>query len=276
MKKTFNLSISATIVMVIVSVCSLSAVAQQYNSKRKFYVGLDVGAGTRSFKMKTDIEALKGLAVEQEGYNLGLLIGGDVLRLNFRKGFYRAAQSVGHRIDIKESELGVNFFPVQLKPKKRYFRPYMTAGFMLTNMTFFGSYELPDRSGMLRGQPEGEGEGAAETCCCASHGSGMPAEPSDVMGSPSMGDPDAISPLADETGSNDDSQEAGRISDVRLNVGGGMMLMAPLRSTFIKLFFEVKYGLPLAAIPVSPGFENTKISNPVSVNFGIGFGLKNR
>src|SRR5690349_3919606 len=107
---TFNTIIIVIATILFILLISSAAHAQRGGGK-KFYIGFDAGLGTRSFNISSDIEALDGLHANQEGFNLGVLVGGDVVRANIRKGFYKASATVGERIDIDEYELSMNMFP---------------------------------------------------------------------------------------------------------------------------------------------------------------------
>jgi len=289
MKTTSRISTSAAVIRIImvigVIILALTHTAEaQYRGKSKFYLGLQGHAGTRSFNIKSDIEALDGVHIEQEGFSYGVMFGGDVLQFNLRNGFYNSTPSTLEIVKVTEYDLSMNIFPLQMaRSKNAYLRPYLTAGVMFNSMTFRGSYEVNDPMAKLKKELEEAKAKAAECCCADGSGSGpaIPTDPAATSVTPSsansgpMADPDMpVTPIAEESNP-DKIRETGKMADVRLNVGAGFMLMVPLRGSFFKLFGEVKYGVPIASLPGTAGFLNTKITNPVSMNLGIGIGLKN-
>jgi hypothetical protein len=249
---------------------SHETIAQRYyQSQKKLFLGLEGGVGMRTFKLRSDIKEIDQLNVDEEGFNLGVLFGGNVIQSRARIGIYQSSETVYQKIDVFEVEGGLNFYPLQIKrnQKPNYFRPYLVASLGRDKLSFFGSYELPK-------PPQSQQE---EPKTCPNHtGSTPPGDPSgdpDQIPSGQQGplpDPDQPQPASSE------NKKLGQIASSRLNAGLGMMLHIPSRQRiFMNLFAETKYGLSLNQQPSGYGLARTEVSKSLIVNFGICLGLKN-
>lgn len=241
-----------------------------YQSQKKLFLGLEGGVGTRTFKLQSDIKEIDQLKVDEEGFNLGVLLGGDVIQARARIGMYQSSKTVYQKVDVFEVEGGLNFYPGQIKKKQKpnYFRPYLTANLERDKLSFFGSYELPK-------PPQPQQQGGPKTC--PNHNGATP--PGDPSGDPDQApdgqqgplpDPDQPQPVSAE------DKKLGQIALSRVNAGVGMMLHIPSRQRmFMNLFAEAKYGFPLGQQPSGYGFARTEVTKPLIVNFGVCLGLKN-
>lgn len=241
-----------------------------YRSQKKLFLGLEGGVGTRTFKLRSDIKEIDQLNVDEEGFNLGVLFGGNVVQSRARIGMYQSSKTVYQKIDVFEVEGGLNFYPLQIKKNRKpnYFRPYLAVNVERDKLSFFGSYELPK-------PPQSQQQGEPKTC--PNHNSGTP--PGDPSGDPDqtpagqqvpLPDPDQPQPASSE------NKKLGQIALSRVNAGLGMMLHIPSRQImFMNLFAEAKYGLPLSQQPSGYGFARTDVSKSLIVNFGICLGIKN-
>jgi hypothetical protein len=66
--------------------------------------------------------------------------------------------------------------------------------------------------------------------------------------------------------------ELGRILQTRATVGFGIEYNIPSGISFVKLFAESRYGLPLVYQPGNM-FKNTTIKNAAAINVGVSFGI---
>ncbi len=71
------------------------------------FLGLEVGTGTSSFKIDSDIKEIDNLTVNEEGLNFGLTFGINNIQLR-GIGDLQASDAVGQRIDMSEFSMGVN------------------------------------------------------------------------------------------------------------------------------------------------------------------------
>lgn len=206
--------------------------------------------------------------VAEEGFNLGVLFGGNVVQSRATIGIYQSSKTVYQKVDVFEMAGGLNFYPLQIKrnQKPNFFRPYLVASLERDKLSFFGSYELPKPPS----QPE-------KPKTCPNHtGSTPPGDPSGDPDQTSSGqqgplpNPDQPQPASSE------NKKLGQIALSRLNVGVGMLLHIPSHQRmFMNLFAEAKYGLSLNQQPSGYGLARTEVSKPLIVNFGICLGLKN-
>jgi len=59
-----------------------------------------------------------------------------------------------------------------------------------------------------------------------------------------------------------------------MDVGGGFELQLENdNQKFIHLFAEVIYGAPLSSSASNSAFSQTKVTNSITFNFGVNFGL---
>lgn len=240
---------------------------QYYRSQKKLFLGLEGGFGTRTFKLRSDIKEIDQLNVDEEGFNLGVLFGGNVVQSRARIGMYQSSKTVLEKIDVFEVEGGLNFYPLQIKKNRKpnYFRPYLAVNVERDKLSFFGSYELPKPRQSQQEEPE----------TCPNHTGSTPSEDPDRTQTPDSPQGPLPDPDQPQTATSED-KKLGQIALSRVNAGLGMMLHIPSHQRmFMNLFAEAKYGLPLNQQPSGYGLARTEVSKPLIVNFGICLGLKN-
>lgn len=261
---------SSAIRSLIVSVIVLFGVAQtraqRYIRLPKFHIGLEVSSGPRSVQVKSDIEALNNVRVDEEGINVGMVLGTNAVQAKIRKGFFTASKASAQKIDFNGLDISLNgmllsFFGTKIK----YVKPYFSLGFARNNLSFTGSYSLPENQTV-----------PAETvppCCCKPPSDGPLGDP-DFPGV--NGAPTAETPIKEEEVTKPEDKELGSMMQSRLNAGLGVQIFVPTNRYFISLFADVKYGILVSSSTATPAFENTRISAPVYATLGVAFGLGSR
>lgn len=113
----------------------------------QFYRGVDASFGIRSFVIKSDISQLNQLAVLQEGGQVGLILGSDIVRTKIGiAGFFYSSNSVAYTVDLFESDVAVNFYPLGLLKEYKRVQPYLSGGIVYDKIKFFGHYLKEDKT----------------------------------------------------------------------------------------------------------------------------------
>jgi hypothetical protein len=121
---------------VILSVYTLVAEAQSLDFRGN-YTGAAASFQTRFFTLRSDIEALDGLQVVQEGGQAGLYFGNRAIRSHIGLvGLLYSSMRVPRTINVFEVEAGVNYYLLQ----GRRVEPYLTGGLVFDNLRFRGHY----------------------------------------------------------------------------------------------------------------------------------------
>ena len=105
-------------------------------------MGLEAQFGVQSFDISSDIEAINGMSVAQEGGSLGLVYGGNVFRTHLQfAGFYYSSASVKRTVDQFRAGFYTTFHPVELVTGHAVkVSPYTITGASYTDLRFFGHY----------------------------------------------------------------------------------------------------------------------------------------
>src|SRR5687768_17586453 len=88
--------------------------AQRPEPQNKFNIGVAASMGTRNFRLSSDIEALDGLHVSEQGYSAGLFFGGEFVQMNVGMGIYHDSGILSQAVDLDQTEMGIRLFPLQL------------------------------------------------------------------------------------------------------------------------------------------------------------------
>lgn len=126
----------------------VSAQTSVYRQDNYIYKGFEASFGTRSFLMNSGIEQLNGLPILQEGGQIGVIYGNSVVRTSIGvAGFFYSGSCVPHTINLFESDLGLNFYPLNIGlNESRTIEPYLTGGVIYNRLKFFGHYLDKDKS----------------------------------------------------------------------------------------------------------------------------------
>lgn len=139
-RENFIKAVWFSLFYVVLSIYTLVAEAQTPDVPG-YYTGAAVSFQTRTFTLSSDIEALDGLHVTQEGGQAGLYFGNRVLRTRIGLlGLLYSSMRVPRTINVFEVEAGVNYFFLQGGLHRRRFEPYLTGGVVMDNLRFRGHY----------------------------------------------------------------------------------------------------------------------------------------
>lgn len=254
------------IMFVIMQFQSCSARAQGSPAASRIYLGFDVACGTRSFKLSSDISKLQGRRISQAGMNGGIIIGNNVVSGKLRQGYYRSSSTFSQPFDLIESEGILNLNALQaLRRKFRYFEPYLTTGIERNSLKIYGHFV----------ENEAEEEEITDEDCKSSGGPmGGPYLPAGTAHGSTSNDPADPTEDLTEGAVTSDTRLAGKIITSRATIGLGLKCNVPGKGYFLILYSEVKYGYALGISHTSSTLVQTKVSNQVSINVGISFGLR--
>ncbi|MFO7257504.1 MAG: hypothetical protein DIU61_007415 [Bacteroidota bacterium] len=134
---------------IVLSIYTLVAKAQTPETQGN-YSGAAVSFQTRAFTLSSNIEALDGLHVIQEGGQAGLFFGNSKVRTHIGLvGLLYSSMQVPRTINVFEAEAGVNYY---LLPG-RTFEPYLTGGVVMDNLRFRGHYLNSEQVNMSEPEP---------------------------------------------------------------------------------------------------------------------------
>lgn len=132
--------ILVSLLYLILSVYTIVAEAQTLDIQGN-YTGAAASFQTRVFTLSSDIEALDGLLVVQEGGQAGLFFGNRVIRTRIGLlGLLYSSMHVPRTINVFEVEAGINYYFLQGGSHVRTFEPYLTGGLVMDNLRFRGHY----------------------------------------------------------------------------------------------------------------------------------------
>ncbi|HEY4654286.1 MAG TPA: hypothetical protein VIH22_07215 [Cyclobacteriaceae bacterium] len=103
--------------------------------------GASVSFLMRAFTLKSNIAALDGLIVVQEGGQAGFFFGNRELRGRFGLlGFLYSSMRVPRTINVFECEGALNYYPLNATGKRYTVEPYLVGGLVFDNIRFRGHY----------------------------------------------------------------------------------------------------------------------------------------
>jgi|GEM_PF-3046295 hypothetical protein len=212
------------------------------------YIGIEAMSGSRTFEIKSDLQALKGNKIEQHGRTYGVTLGNRLISGKIRIGNFRASQGDSQPFQSNTFELGSSFSPLQLIAKRTpILEPYLTLSIETTKIKSSGSFTPP---------PSKPKSSSTCTCTCTSGGS--------------MPDPDA---LAAAPAVNNPVPYTGSFGSTRLNMGIGLKAHIQKGSLFLTLFGEMNYGVTMGTTASTQALLNTYILNQVAYNVGTSIGI---
>ncbi len=280
LKKTNRNKWGLFLLVLIAAVVNVTSVFAQYGIGRPaprsnfgfqspaFFVGVEAVAGIRSFSLNGDIKQFNDVSVVGQGQSVGLVAGSNALLVKVRFGDYGSSHATNKEIDMKETTVSVNVSPFQLINKRsKQFEPYFLTDIDVNNVSLSGS-PLPKKA--LTPAPP-------KPPCDDSHG--LPGDPDAASGpgSPAGPPPPNPGPNADpddqHAKSESGMQYIGTIKAVRASAGVGLICNINGKRTFAKLFTEVKYGTSFKTTSTNLDLRGTKVSEQVTINFGVMMGL---
>jgi hypothetical protein len=120
--------------------------AQELRNSHYRYFGFEANFGAKSTKLTSDLPAIHNMGVMNEGGSLGLVIGNQLIKTRLQAaGFYYSNSSVKHTVNMIESALLLNVYPLKFINKSRQaINPYVSGGVDYSTLKFFGYYNNPD------------------------------------------------------------------------------------------------------------------------------------
>lgn len=122
------------------------AKAQELRNSDYRYFGFEANFGVKSTKISSDIAAINNMGVMKEGGSLGLVIGNQIVKARLQvAGFYYSNCNVKHAVNLVESALLLNLYPLKFINKSRQaLNPYVSSGIDFNSRKFFGHYTTSD------------------------------------------------------------------------------------------------------------------------------------
>lgn len=116
--------------------------AQELRNSHYKYIGFEANFGMKSTRLSSDLEAIHNMNVMEEGGSVGLVLGNQIIKGRIQAaGFYYSNSSVKHTVNMMESAMIVNIYPLKLINKSRQaINPYVSGGVDYSTMKFFGHY----------------------------------------------------------------------------------------------------------------------------------------
>jgi hypothetical protein len=231
----------------------------------KFYLGVESLYGTQAFAFTSDIAELNRLSVTQQGLNYGVVVGTNFVRTKVRKGSYASNSFVNETVNADNLAGTINIYPIQFFNKRlRTFEPYVFITANRSNVKLFGNYApLPPS----KGEPatkDGSHNGPGVPC-----EDGMLADPDQPFGNTQ----ENTTTVSEESLEVPEGSDLGRIVAIQTRVGVGLEAHIQGAFHFVTFFGEVLYGLPIHQTTNNPAFDNTKVSNSVTMQVGIALGF---
>jgi hypothetical protein len=142
LKGTVNMKHVMLFVCFLSGVIHADAQRKNFGKRSTLYYGMEASFGYRSFSIESNIDAINGLKVVQEGATAGLTVGNDMFRSRLQvAGFYYTTGNIPYSIDLIESAALINIYPLALAgAKSQSIKPYLTGGFSYYRTRYYGFY----------------------------------------------------------------------------------------------------------------------------------------
>lgn len=232
-----------------------------------FFVGVEALAGIRSFSLNGDIKQFNDVSVVGQGQSVGLVAGTNSILVKVRFGEYASSHTTSKEIGMKETTVSLNVSPLQfINQRSKQFEPYVLTDIDVNNVSLTGS-PLPKKA--LTPPP-------AKMPCHEDHG--LPGDPDATSHTSSPAGPPpnpgtSTDPDMAKSSSENGMEYIGTLKAVRASVGLGLICNINGKKTFAKLFTEVKYGSSFKTTSTNLDLRGTKVSEQVTINFGVMMGL---
>ena len=136
-------TITGTLVLVLFIVVQITSVkAQGLRNSNYRYIGFEANFGVKTSKLSSDLAPINKMNLVEEGGSIGLVMGNQLVKGRMQvAGFYYSNSSVKHTVNIVESSLVLNVYPLKFINKSRQaINPYVSGGVDYSTMKFFGFY----------------------------------------------------------------------------------------------------------------------------------------
>lgn len=134
---------SRSLVVTFLICAAFTTTAQELFEKKRYrYAGFEANFGVKSAKISSNIPQIHGMDVKQEGGSLGFVVGNVWLKTRLQvAGFYYSNSSVPQTVNLLESALVVNIYPINLITRQFCaLNPYVGFGGDYSSYKFFGYY----------------------------------------------------------------------------------------------------------------------------------------
>jgi hypothetical protein len=123
--------------------------APSYGQKRQasnIQFGIGAGFTLSKTSVSSDLAAINGMSLPQEGGAIFLNAGGDVLNLKGEFGFACSSSTVRHTVDNFSYTISLNSHLLKLIPTyASRLSPYLVTGINCNNQRFYGFYTQEER-----------------------------------------------------------------------------------------------------------------------------------
>ena len=252
-------SISLSLVTIVLLIFSYESNAQRnfyrrYNATPTYFVALEGGIGTTNFTFKSDVADLKDLNFYSQGWNAGLSLGTDAVKLRLNVGQYNFKKSSSQTIYQNLGSININLSPVKLFSKVKYFRAYVVTGVDYSLFSFDG-IKVPKYI-----DPNPPVAATSAACCCPT-GSAPEEEVVAATLSVSENDSQTVDP------------KTLSLKKAQINTGLGFEFSLSRNKRFYKMFAEAHYGIPMKEIINDLSLNKTSLTGQMVINLGFGFGI---
>lgn len=130
------------VLFIILMLKSIVVDAQVYAKKEKLYRGFVASFGSRSAMVSSDIDKINQESILQAGGKIGLVFGNRVVRSKIGLiGYYSSTGKTAGSIDLYQSDIAVNFYPLSWIMKSSLIvEPYITGSVDYDQYKFYGHY----------------------------------------------------------------------------------------------------------------------------------------
>jgi hypothetical protein len=235
-----------------------------------FVLGLEGGISTRTFVVKSDIDAINQLQVVQEGWSMGLIIGGKNMTTRLVFGNYNTSSTVSKEVGQKSFGGQMSVYPLSLLGvKSKYFQPYIITGIEINAISFSGNYIPAPKLPLNANQQQCQ-------CACDDGGSGLPGDPD--MPSAGQGSSGPPSNPNQETQPDPDLEQTAKprvdkLLATQALAGLGLEISFKSNDRFYTMFSEARYGIPVGVEALTAPLRDTSISGQLALYFGVRIGL---
>src|SRR5687768_12126162 len=104
--------------------------AQGFRNSQYRYFGLEANFGVKTSALTSDVEAINNMRLVEEGGSIGLVMGNQVVKGRMQiAGFYYSNSSVKQTVNMIESSLQANVYPLKfINKSKQSINPYFSGG----------------------------------------------------------------------------------------------------------------------------------------------------
>jgi hypothetical protein len=143
---SFNLVQSCTVQAQSINERTRQSAHRSEVNRNKYYRGIGVSFGSRSFKSVSMYSAIDKKIVSVQGGQLNVTLGNEHLRTDIGLiGYYSSSASVAGSIDYYTNHISTKFYPSYLFTNSHpRFEPYFTTGIAYYRYKFYGHYAAED------------------------------------------------------------------------------------------------------------------------------------